>query len=82
MTYRIFCLYASMKGEEEPSPWLIAAEDEYSWEGDEDRCEAVFKAAREEAEKNGWEVREVTLLASIDAIAKAFNPTEVRVTAV
>lgn len=76
MKYQVFCLYASPKGEE-PSPWLIAAEDEYAWEGDPERCEAVFKRAREEAERSGWEVREVSLLADVGAIYKAFEPTEV-----
>ena len=77
MTYQIFCLYASMKDESEPSPWLIAAEDEYAWEGDPDRCEAVFKKAREEAQSQGCDVREVTLNVDINSVCKAFTVTEV-----
>lgn len=76
MTYQVFCLYASVKGEE-PSPCLIAAEDEYSWEGDPSRCEAVFKAARDLAERNDWEVREITLTVDIEAVCRAFEPTEI-----
>jgi hypothetical protein len=80
MTYSIFCLYASIQGETEPSPWLIAAEDEYAWEGDPERCEAVFKKARDDAERNGWDVREVTLNSDINAICKAFEPAEIDAT--
>ncbi len=77
MTYSIFCLYASLKDEPEPSPWLIAAEDEFAWEGDPDRCEAVFKVARDLGDRSGWDVREVTLTVDIDAVCKAFEPVEV-----
>lgn len=76
---RIYCLFASLKGEE-PGPWLIAAEDEYAWEGDEARCKAVFEKARAEAEESGWDVREVVLLVDYytdTGIAKAFLPPEI-----
>lgn len=76
MKYRVFCLYASMK-DSEPAPWMIAAEDEYSWEADPGRCDAVFRKAHADALENGWEVREVTLLIDIDVIQKAFLPAEV-----
>lgn len=75
-TYNVYCLYASLK--EDVGPWLIAAEDEYSWEGNPERCEAVFQQARDEAAVNNWEVREVTLLVDLGAIYKAFEPTEVQ----
>lgn len=79
MKYRVYCLYASLKGEE-PAPWLIAAEDEYAYEGDPCRCDAVFQKAKDDAERNGWDVREVILLADIRAVYKAFEATEVPAT--
>lgn len=80
MTYTIYCLYASMR-DDEPSPWMIAAEDEYAWEGNPERCEAVFKAARQLADRNDWDVREIELTVDLDAIYAAFNPTSVQATA-
>ena len=74
MKYRIYALYASLKGEK---PWMIAAEDEYCWEANPDRCEAVFTAARKLAERNDWDVREVTLVLDIDAVYKAFRAPEI-----
>jgi hypothetical protein len=79
MNYHVYCLYAAMK-DEDPSPWMIAAEDEYSWEGDPDRCEAVFAEARKQAESAGYVVREITLIVDISAIYKAFEPVEVPTT--
>ena len=65
-----------MKGEE-PLPWMIAAEDEFSWEGDGDRCEKVFADARALAEKNGWDVREITLVVDGAKVCGAFEPVEI-----
>jgi hypothetical protein len=79
MRYRIFCLYASLKGEE-PGPWLIAAEDEYAWEGAPERCEGVFAAARELAERNDWDVREISILVPMDAVYTAFESPEIAAT--
>jgi hypothetical protein len=76
VNYRIYCLYASMK--DDPGPWLIAAEDEYAWEGDPDRCEASFKKVRDEARSCDWDVREVTLLVNVDQVCKAFEAPEVK----
>lgn len=76
MSYRIFCLYASLKGEE-PAPWLIAAEDEHAWEGDPERCESAFKKAQAQAEQDGWETREVVLTLDISAVYKAFESPEI-----
>lgn len=75
MKHHVYTLWASMK--EEAAPWMIAAEDEYAWEGNPDRCEAEFKAAREKAERDGFDVREVTLLLDYGPVAKAFEPAEV-----
>ena len=74
--HRVYTLWASMK-DDEPGPWMIAAEDEYSWEGDPDRCEKVFADARKLAERNDWEVREITLRFDYAAIVAPFEPTEV-----
>lgn len=73
--HRIYTLWASLK--EDPGPWLIAAEDDHAWEGDPDRCEAAFKAAREKAEKDNFEVREITVLVPYENIVRAFEVPEV-----
>jgi hypothetical protein len=56
---------------------MIAAEDECSWEGDEDRCEKVFADARTLAEKNGWDVREITLVVEDAKVYGAFEPVKI-----
>jgi hypothetical protein len=72
----IYTLWASMKGED-VSPWMLAAEDEFSWEANPGRCERAFSEARALAERNGWEVREITLTANLDAVCAAFEPAEI-----
>lgn len=72
MTVTIYTLWASMR-DSEPSPWMLAAEDEYSWEGDPDRCDKVFADARAVAERNDWDVREVRITVDIDAICERFE---------
>lgn len=74
--YRIYTLWASMKGEE-PAPWMMAAEDESSWEGDPDRCEAAFADARRRAKDSDWDVRELTLHVFYAAIDAAFQPADI-----
>ncbi len=76
----IYTLWATMKGEE-PAPWMIASEDEFSWEGDPDRCEKVFADAREMAEKNGWDVREIILSVSSQKVVEAFDALRLRASA-
>lgn len=78
MNVRVFTLWASMKGEE-PAPWMIAAEDEFSWEANGDRCDRVFADAKALAERNGWDVREITLVVNGDVIYGEFEPLEVQV---
>lgn len=67
----VYTLFAQLKGEDS-GVWMIAAEDEFSWEGDPDRCEAVFRDARHRADKNGWEVREIEVSLPYDQIDAAF----------
>ena len=78
MAHQIYTLWASLKGEE-PGPWMIAAEDEFSWEGDPDRCEKVFADARALAAKNDWEVRELVLTFEYGKVIDAFIPAEIPV---
>lgn len=73
--HHVYTLWASMKGDDSGA-WMIAAEDEFAWEGDPERCEGVFKAARTEAESQDFEVREVTLLLDYGTVMAAFEPTE------
>jgi hypothetical protein len=80
-TCRVYCLYAALKGEEEPSPWMLLAADEYEFEQKPGRMKQRFDFEREFAEKKGWEVREVVLVVPMDPIYAAFDPTEVDVTA-
>lgn len=75
MKVKVYTLWASMKDEEDPSPWMIAAEDEFSWEGDPQRCEQVFAEARRRHDSS--EIREITLEVEWDAVAAAFLPAEV-----
>lgn len=76
MKTNVYTLWASMKGTE-PAPWMIAAEDENSWEGDPDRCERVFQDARDKCDYNGWDYREVTIKVDWNAVAKCFETGEV-----
>ena len=77
MKVSVFTLWATMPDGMDVHPWMIAAEDEASWEGDPDRCEAVFKEAREKAAEAGWEVREVTLSVDYDKVVATFLPAKV-----
>jgi hypothetical protein len=79
MKVRVYTMWASLKGTGEASPWMIAAEDEFSWEGDPDRCERVFQTARDLADRNEWDYREVTLHVDFHAVAKCFMPNDVEV---
>jgi hypothetical protein len=76
-TCRVYCLYAALKGEEEPSPWMLLAADEYEFEQEPGRMKAKFDFEREFAARKGWEVREVVLVVPMDPIYAAFEPTEV-----
>jgi len=67
----IYTIWAAMKDYPE-SFWMLAAEDEYSWEGDPDRCDAVFQTARDKADVNGWITREVEITVPFEDIAKTF----------
>ncbi len=81
MATSIICLFASLREEDEPGPWLIAAEDEFAWEGNSQRCEAVFEKARKEAEGAGWDVREVVLLVDYygdNGVSQAFLAPKVK----
>ena len=78
-TWNIWTLWASLP--QEVAPWMIAAEDEASWEGDPTRCEAEFKAARKRAEASGYIVREITLSVDMSELDKAFSPPTIAVTA-
>lgn len=75
--HRIYTLWASVK--DEAAPWMIAAEDEYAWEGNPERCAAIFKVARANAEHSDFDVREVTLLIDYGAVMRAFEPVETEV---
>lgn len=77
MTYEIYALYASLQGE--AAPWMVAAEDEYSWEGDPDRCEREFQEWRDKAKENDWDVREITLTVDMNKIIKAFEVPHIEV---
>jgi hypothetical protein len=72
----VYTLFASLK-DEDVSPWMIAAEDEFSWEGNPERCEAAFKDANTLAALNGWDVRAIEVDLPYDKIAAAFHRTEV-----
>jgi hypothetical protein len=69
----VYTIWATPK-DEEPSPWMIAAEDQFCWEADPERCERVFAVAKEDAARNGWEVREITFSVDWDAVFDAFHP--------
>lgn len=70
----IYTLWARLPDDE--GAWMIAAEDEYSWEGDPDRCETKFKAAKDEAERLGYIVREVWVKVDQNVIEGAFDPAK------
>lgn len=73
---RIYALFASVKGYD-PSPWMIACEDEFTWEGNPERCDALFKQKRAEAERDGNEVREMVIDVDYEKVAAAFLPSEI-----
>jgi len=73
--HRVYTLWASLK--EEASPWMLVGEDEFSWEGDPDRCEKAFQDAQNLCDENEWDYREVTLLIDYKAVVKCFDSTEV-----
>ena len=68
----IYTLWARLPGDE--GAWMIAAEDEWCWEGDPDRCEAKFREAREREERNGNVVREVWINVDQEVIEERFRP--------
>jgi hypothetical protein len=68
----VYTLWATLK-EEDTAPWMIAAEDEFAWEGNPERCEAVFKEARTLADQNGWDVREIEIALPYAQIITAFS---------
>lgn len=74
---KVYCLFATMAGDEDPSPWLLCAVDEHSWEGgaDGNYGESEFGKARALAEKNGWQVREVWFEVDYASVARAFGPS-------
>lgn len=71
----IYTLWARLPNDE--GAWMIAAEDEYCWEGDPARCEQKFKEARETHERSGFDVREVWIEVDHERIEVAFRPTQV-----
>ena len=75
---RIYTLWARLPNDE--GAWMIAAEDEWSWEGNPDRCRASFHLARSNAEREGNAVREIELLVDQEQIEAAFRPVEVGAT--
>jgi len=77
MKHRVYTLWAAMKGEQDFSPWMVAAEDEFSWQGDPDRCERVFQTARNLCDRNNWAYREVELSFDYNAVARCFESGEV-----
>lgn len=79
MNWNVYTLWASMKGED-PSPWMVAAEDEGSWEGDPDRCEHVFQTARELCDRSGWDYREVTITVPWDEVSALFEAGSIEAT--
>ncbi len=73
--HRVYTLWAAI--EDEPgSAWMIAAEDEPSWEGDPARCEAVFAEAKRRL-GGGYTFREITLLVDYRFVDAAFRTPEV-----
>lgn len=72
MNVDIYTLWAALKLED-PSPWMVAAEDEFSWEGNPDRCERVFQQARELCDEKDLDYREVTIEVDIDDIVRCFE---------
>lgn len=75
----IYTLWARIPNDD--GAWMIAAEDEWCWEGDPQRCEASFKAARDRAERDGQSVREIVIRVDQELIEAAFRPTEIPGTA-
>jgi hypothetical protein len=67
----IYTLWASLR--EDPGPWMVAAEDQHSWEGNPERCEAAFQAARDECDKNDWAYREIEILVDYEKIVACFE---------
>lgn len=77
MTIQVYTLWAALK--EDPGAfWMVAAEDEFAWEGDPERCDAKFKAAQDEAEGQGFIVREVWIEVDSSALDPAFHPTKIK----
>jgi hypothetical protein len=57
--------------------WMICAEDEFSWEGDPDRCEAAFADAKSRATASGWATREIVFSVPGSQVEAVFAPAEV-----
>jgi hypothetical protein len=70
----IYTLWTRLPNDE--GAWMIAAEDEWCWEGDPDRCQKSFAEARAKAEKDGQVVREIWINIDQEIVEAAFRPTE------
>lgn len=73
-TGNIFTLWACLPNDE--GAWMVAAVHEWTWEGDPDRYEAEFKAARAKEEADGNLVREVWIQIDHEPVEQAFRPAE------
>jgi hypothetical protein len=71
----VYTLWARLPDVE--GAWMIAAEDEWCWEGDPDRCKSEFDQARAKAEAEGSVVREVWFYIDQDQVEAAFRPAEI-----
>jgi hypothetical protein len=70
----IYTLWAALD-EDVSGSWMIASCDEWSWEGDPDKWEAEFKAARDR--NSGCQFREISLHVDHDLVTQAFLPPEI-----
>lgn len=71
----IYTLWARLPNDE--GAWMIAAEDEWCWEGDPERCEQKFKEAREKVEADGNIVREVWINIDQQLVEERFSPGQI-----
>lgn len=76
MKIRIHTLWAALV-EDEGAFWMLHAEDEFSYEGDPDRCDAAFKTAKANADRNGWVTRVVIITIESGEVEKAFLPLKI-----
>lgn len=70
----IYTLWARLPSNE--GAWMIAAEDEWYFEGNPEHCEEKFKEAKEAAERDGNIVREIWINVDQEVIEAAFRPAE------